>query len=1377
MNVEAKTSAIVEYPLAEEMTVEQSLSEEMTVEQSLERTLLQAAIGHSVSSSVPTSETTNESGKILFDVFAPTANHNCPLFLLKCLVKLKQPKTPLPTADNDKYNGVFEFDQLLEPTGLVNLLLEMLQLDDKGIDDYLVNVNGLRAAESNADTIEVQVWLAKCAAEDTAGRRYSILNEAIARHLLYSYCDVLYVLNPHVKRVTKTSLVELAACITKNYAVDVELTQPKAKSSKRKAKVVPAQVVAAKAPKNKSVAGGLSVDLLPNASVVGTSEVGELTPVVRCETELQKNKNKAAPPATSVHRGDPFAVVIQRMRELNPNGFESRHPRNPKLCFNVESCMLLDMLAMNEVDRNFYILQSAFERNLLCIDETKEELVLNPDLYKNLWGSVNLFACEEHVQQILKVLSNVGKEAAGPNTSKPVAVVPAAPAALLTSTSVIKPAPAVPLSKTAAKKLIANAAGPAPQSKPIVISAAAQQTAPLSKNALKKKHRDSLVLDIILGKSGIAQNEPVTGTAAKSKNKKGDAGGVNINKVSSIERDLQDATKCMQSLMVEYKHTRPDCDVVSNHSSKNVSKKPKPQQEQQLQQQHKRGSRGGNGTAVVEQSAAAYRKTILFALQGIYQQVQDNNAELGQLSQPHEYEQFVRKFDRTVIAIQNRLHADPIESKTVTKPNPGKQLPSKMIQSSAELKTMNSAPPTFSNLVNNLALFVTSRHLYRCQPFYEPTEKSSIDQFDDFRNQALVDKFVDKLIADKLGKLVEGEIRINAYNLTQGYITSADTTEDTLVEGVLLRQCAMHSDLVRVFVFDHTEFTKDRANRLGFVVRLLERRNDRIILGHANLNKNRNYFLLSSTNKRVPALRIAKTPTYLSEISDQMLYMARLTSWQPDGQPLGEIVRTIGDRMALSTNNEAILLYNKLEVPNFSASIIDQLPSDTFEIPRVEYERRTDLTGDCIFTIDPATARDLDDALSVRQLPNGNHEVGVHISDVSYFIAENSELDRQIRQQTTSIYLVDNVYHMLPRSLCMTCSLLPGCDKLAFSVFWEMTDAGDVVATRFARTVIRSCVQLSYEHAQRMLDEPTGQWLSEELPQIHGNFSATQLADCVGRLHRLARPLRERRFQRNCLKIDQPKITFQLDEKTGTPITYERYRQIDSNWLIEEFMLLANETVAQTIFDAYPDCAILRNHMPPKQQGVELLATKLEQFGYRIDTSTPEAISVSLYKLLNSDAIGPVRMAVLCEWLTRPMNRALYVCSAPHTNKAHFALGIPIYTHFTSPIRRYPDILVHRLLAATLKLAEPPQLLPAELEKIAVRCNEQKYNAKCAGDASTELYFAHYVRHHEALELRAVVTEMISEDAFELMLLDTGTKLKIFVSVSVLTNWYFSASV
>lgn len=1284
-------------------------------------------------------------------------------------------------VDCDKYNGVFDFDLLHEPSSFVTVLLELLQLDDNGIEDYLLDGNAVRTDVAHADASEANAWLKECAGEDRAGRRYAILKKSIARHVLYSYCDVLYVLNPHVQPWVDACLVELAASITVNYAVDVELAYPNEPTTTTNvdknptlvsAKTVdekPAAVITPKIVDDKLAAVPAQVHSLGDVDLQSgvTSELGEFfhTSIEKREPASVTSVAAAPPiPPSKLHRGDPLSVVLQRMRELNPNGFERRHPRKPALRVSAESCMLLDLLAMNEADRNFYILQCAFERNLLCVDEAKQQLELNPDLYKSLWDDVNMFACEEHVQQILSVLSNARSGADGAKKTKPT-VVPT-PATVPVFAKPSAPA-AAPLSKAAAKKLLANAAAPALSKKPLPNNTqAAQKTAPLSKNAMKKLLREGLVVteSKSAGKTGIANNKPVGATGGGSTH-------------SSIDRDLQNATKCMQSLMVEYKQTRPDCDAASNHSTKSG---PHPQHPNQ-QQQHKRGARGGNGAAAVDQSAEEYRKTILFALQRIYQQVQSSNAELGQLSEPHEYEEFVRTFDRTVIAIQNRLHADPIAASTVAKPQPGKPQPSKKAQSATATKqpnhqAVNNTPLTFNELVNKLTLTVTNNHKHRCTPFYEPTAKTTadgIDQFDDPRNQVLVDKFVDKLLAAKLGKLVEGDIRINAYNLTQAYITSPETTEDTLVEGVLLRQCAMHSDLVRVFVFDHTERTKDRANRLGFVVRVLEKRNDRIVLGHATPNKNRNYFMLLSTNKRVPALRIAKTPTSDAEISDQMLYMARLTGWLPDGQPLGEIVRTIGDRSVLATNNEAILLYNKLEVPSFSKTIVDSLPSDTFEIPHDERQRRTDLTGDCIFTIDPATARDLDDALSVRQLPNGNHEVGVHISDVSYFIAENTELDHQIRQQTTSIYLVDNVYHMLPRSLCMTCSLLPGQDKLAFSVFWEMTDSGDVVATRFARTVIRSCVQLSYEHAQRMLDEPDRQWLAEELPQIHGDFTAAQLADCVGRLHRLARPLRERRFQRNCLKIDQPKITFRLNEESGEPMSYERYNQIDSNWLIEEFMLLANQTVAQTIFNAYPECALLRNHSPPKQQGVEMLAAKLEQFNYRIDTSTPEAISVSLYKLLNNNKINASRMAVLCEWLTRPMNRALYICSAPHTNNTHFALSIPIYTHFTSPIRRYPDVLVHRLLAAALNLAEAPKLQPSELEKIAERCNEQKYNAKCAGEASTELYFAHYVRRCKTVVMRAVVTEMVSVDVFELMLLDTGAKLKVFVGVSVIGARYF----
>lgn len=1192
------------------------------------------------------------------------------------------PAAPDVQRDNNKYQHIFNFDALINVSPLCRSLLQLLQLDDKGIAAYLKD-NLPRCEDA-----ELRQWMRVCNDEDVAGRRYAIIAQAVQQNILYNYCDVIYVLNPYVVNADAAlKPIRFGKRIASNFQVGVE--------------VVAAPAVAAVA-----------------AVVASTASA-----VVADDDAKATSAEPIFVPGTAVKQGDPVEVVKKRLLELNPKVFNAP----PKLRINAESCLLLDLLSMTEADRNRYILQCAIERELVRINADTQQIEVHPHLRMQIWPNFQLLCGGEII----------------PNE-----VVAASTTNIKAKTTNCKTADETKTAVVGAKEVVSNVSV-----KKVTVTVTSKRATTISS--------DEGVLPVATGKARkaklkkvkleIATNPPPPPLARKD-----------------LKRDdMADATKCMQRLMIEYKNAKPDADAASTKSNNSS-----------VSSQHKRGARSTKKAQLLKQqepptadsknsSGAMYRNTLLSQLQQMLRTVEGDNVlqQLGQVSNPEDYQQFLRTFDRTVNAIQKRLHTVPVPASAV--PILTKAMPAKQADSPAR------ATNTFSDHLNHLLEYVTGTFKYRMRPMKESALTEASDLFAEQYNLALIDKMVGKLLNAKLGVLVEGEIRINAFNHTQAYVTSVDTAADTIVETIALRQYAMHGDVVRIIVFKHTERTQDRANPSGFVVRILERRNDRVVLGHATPNKNKNFCLLQSTNKRVPAVRLERRTVEQKElINDRMLYMVRINGWLPDGVPFGEIVRTIGDRSVLATNNEAILLYNKLTVPQFSQSIIDSLPTDDFEIPPAELALRLDLRNECIFTIDPETARDLDDALSVQRLPNGHYEVGVHISDVTYYIVENSELDRQIREQATSIYLVDNVYHMLPRSLCMTCSLLPGQDKLAFSVFWEMNDNGDVLSTRYARTVIQSCAQLSYEQAQRMLDEPERNWTDAELAvRISGAFTLAQLAERVNLLHRLARPLREQRFQRYCLRIDQPKITFKLDDETGEPVSYSRYRQIDANWLIEEFMLLANQSVARTIHESFPDRSMLRNHSPPKAQGVETLAEKLRSFNFHLDPATPHSISTTMFELLNNGDLPENVMAVLTEWMMRPMNRATYVCSGPNVDRAHFALAIPIYTHFTSPIRRYPDVLVHRLLAAALRLTTTPTLATPELERIAQRCNEQKYNAKCAGEASTELYFAHYVRNQPngSLQMRAVVTEMVSNDVFELMLLETGSKLRIVVGVSYIS--------
>jgi len=334
------------------------------------------------------------------------------------------------------------------------------------------------------------------------------------------------------------------------------------------------------------------------------------------------------------------------------------------------------------------------------------------------------------------------------------------------------------------------------------------------------------------------------------------------------------------------------------------------------------------------------------------------------------------------------------------------------------------------------------------------------------------------------------------------------------------------------------------------------------------------------------------------------------------------------------------------------------------EITPEEIARREDFRDVLTFTIDPADAKDFDDALSIRSLSKGGYwEVGVHIADVSHYVTEGSIIDKEAQQRATSVYLVDRTIPMLPERLCnFICSLRPDEEKLCYSVIFEMDEEANIKRWHLAHTVIRSNRRYAYEEVQEMLQGKDGDYAHE-----------------LRLLSKMAKKLRERRFQNGAVKFDREELHFDIDEN-GKPTRCYFKKSTDATQLIEEFMLLANRTVAESIGRVPKGTKAktlpYRIHDQPDPQKLENLRTIVAPFGYKIKTSgTKGAISRSLNKLLG-DAEGTREQKLVEMMALRAMMKAKY---STH-NIGHYGLAFDYYTHFTSPIRRYPDTMVHRLL-------------------------------------------------------------------------------------------------
>ncbi len=391
--------------------------------------------------------------------------------------------------------------------------------------------------------------------------------------------------------------------------------------------------------------------------------------------------------------------------------------------------------------------------------------------------------------------------------------------------------------------------------------------------------------------------------------------------------------------------------------------------------------------------------------------------------------------------------------------------------------------------------------------------------------------------------------------------------------------------------------------------------------------------------------------------------IVKITEWPEDSKnPRGEVIDILGKNGDNTTEMHAILAEFGLPY-KYPKNVEDAADKIGAGITPEEIDRREDFRGVTTFTIDPKDAKDFDDALSIRRLPNGNTEVGVHIADVTHYVTPNSIIDREAKQRATSVYLVDRTIPMLPEHLCNgICSLRPNEEKLAFSCIFELDDEAEIKAARIARTVIESDRRFTYEEAQERIETGEGDLQKE-----------------INALDKLAKKLRARRFENGSVDFDREEVKFDIDEEGHPTGVYFKVSK-DANKLVEEFMLLANRTVAATIGrpagrrKAKP--FVYRIHDVPDETRLHDLALVAATFGYKIKTSGSSAeINRSLNKML-ADVKGKGEENFLSVLAIRTMAKAVYSTE----NVGHYGLGFEYYTHFTSPIRRYPDMMVHRLL-------------------------------------------------------------------------------------------------
>ncbi len=485
---------------------------------------------------------------------------------------------------------------------------------------------------------------------------------------------------------------------------------------------------------------------------------------------------------------------------------------------------------------------------------------------------------------------------------------------------------------------------------------------------------------------------------------------------------------------------------------------------------------------------------------------------------------------------------------------------------------------------------------------------------------------------------------------------------------------ALDGDRVRV------SFNARRAHHIkeAIVTDILSHARDTFV---GKLQVERDYaFLQTESNLFVHDIMVPKKKLKGGTTGDKAV--VRITQWpsRESKSLIGEVIDVLGKTGDNTVEMHAILAQYGLpyKYPKAVEEAAERIPA---EITPQDLAEREDFRDVCTFTIDPKDAKDFDDALSIRRLDNKLWEVGVHIADVSHYVKENSIIDKEAQKRATSVYLVDRTIPMLPERLCnYICSLRPDEDKLCYSVIFEMDDKADIKNWRLVHTVIRSNRRFSYEEVQQILEangvkDGTG---TPAPPAPKGGYQG-ELADELITLDRLAKCLREARFKNGAVKFEREELHFDIDE-TGKPVRCYFKVSKDANKLIEEFMLLANRTVAESIGKVKKGQKAktlpYRIHDAPDPTKLENLREFVVKFGYKLKTAgTKGAISKSLNTLM-ADCNGRREQNLIQTVALRAMMKAKY---SVH-NIGHYGLAFDYYTHFTSPIRRYPDTMVHRLL-------------------------------------------------------------------------------------------------
>ncbi len=533
-------------------------------------------------------------------------------------------------------------------------------------------------------------------------------------------------------------------------------------------------------------------------------------------------------------------------------------------------------------------------------------------------------------------------------------------------------------------------------------------------------------------------------------------------------------------------------------------------------------------------------------------------------------------------------------------------------------------------------------------------------------------------------KIARGYITgtVDMTRMGYGFISTDDLEDDVFVTAKNLKT-ALHGDKVKVWLYAK----RKGARPEGEVVEILERWRTSFV-GTVEIMPN--FAFLIPDNKNMPFDLYIPT-SKLNGAKQGQKAVAKVVDWDPKSKnPVAEIINVLGYPGLHETEMHAILA--EFELPyNFTEEVEADAEKIQAGITEQDIKARRDFRNISTFTIDPADAKDFDDALSLKQLENGNWEVGVHIADVTHYVDINSLVEEEAKQRATSIYLVDRVVPMLPERLSNhICSLNPAEDKLTYSAVFELNDKSEVINEWFGRTIINSDKRFSYSEAQLVIDTGEG-----------------DMKEQITLLHRLAQQLRTKRFSSGAFAFEKIEVRFELDE-AGKPLGIKFREMGTANQLIEEFMLLANKRVAEYVGKKLKGKTfVYRIHDKPDPEKISNFSHFITRFGYKLIEDDKTSLPKAMNKLLHLVA-GKKEQNIIETLALRSMAKAIYSTD----NIGHYGLSFKYYTHFTSPIRRYPDMMVHRLMS--IYLAEEN---PGGKDKYEKLCNHSSKMERLAAEA------------------------------------------------------------